>query len=71
MTFDEHGVSSHINHKAMFKGCAELMKSHEVDFEMYTLGSVNIFRKYIAHCDILLASINQYHCFNWNPAAAM
>ena len=71
MTFDEHGVSDHCNHKAVHHGCAEMMKSHEIEFELFTLTTVNKFRKYIAYCDILLTTPYQYHCFNWNIAGAM
>ena len=37
MTFDDQGVSHHKNHIACFQGVAEVMRSHQIEFELYTL----------------------------------
>ena len=37
MTFDEHGVSGHINHKQVFHGVSRLMEKKMVDCEVYAL----------------------------------
>ena len=71
VTFDEYGVSYHPNHISVFEGLKELMCSHEIEFELYTLHTVHFLRKYIAYSDIGLCDVSQYHCFNANPAAAM
>ena len=67
MTFDEWGVSYHKNHIACFNGVAELMCSHIIDFELYTLQTVEIWRKFISYMDISNCDYWHYHCFNVNP----
>ena len=37
MTFDEQGVSGHINHKQVFHGVSRLMEKKMVDCEVYAL----------------------------------
>ena len=54
VTFDEHGVSYHPNHMACFEALKEIMCSHEIDFELYVLSTVSIFRKYISYIDIAI-----------------
>ncbi|KAH7139154.1 phosphatidylinositol glycan class L [Dendryphion nanum] len=58
VTFDAHGVSSHPNHKSLYKGAhaflKALMHKHsgwECPIKLYTLTSTTIFRKYISLLD--------------------
>ncbi|KAK5948348.1 N-acetylglucosaminyl-phosphatidylinositol de-N-acetylase [Knufia fluminis] len=60
ITFDEHGVSSHPNHIALLHGARQflsnLMRDHSgysCPITLYTLSSINIFRKYSFVLDIL------------------
>jgi len=53
ITFDEHGISSHPNHKALYHGAVlflkNIMRGHSgyaCPVALYTLSSINIFRKY-------------------------
>ena len=54
ITFDSQGVSSHPNHISLYHGArafiATLPPSSPVD--LYTLGTVNVLRKYTSFCDI-------------------
>ena len=53
ITFDDHGVSGHPNHQALFKGVNDLMERRLVrDVEVMTLTSVNILRKYLGIIDV-------------------
>lgn len=47
-TFDEYGVSGHINHKSLFHGCRHFVSSVRcpAGFAGYQLVSVNLLRKY-------------------------
>lgn len=60
ITFDQDGVSSHPNHKALFHGAkyflSELMREHSgyaCPITLYTLSSVNMLRKYSFVLDTL------------------
>ena len=53
ITFDEHGISSHPNHIAIFHGMEHLMTKQLVDVEMMALITVNLIRKYLGFLDIL------------------
>ena len=66
ITFDKYGVSKHTNHIAVHNGVCEVIQDHSFDLELYTLITVNIFRKYISFFDISLCDSFEYHLFNWN-----
>lgn len=60
ITFDQHGISSHPNHIALFRGAKQfltnLMRDHTgfaCPITLYTLTSINILRKYSFIFDIL------------------
>lgn len=53
LTFDEHGVSNHPNHRSLYHGAVEFLKAlmkdksdYSCPVSLYTLTSTNIFRKY-------------------------
>ncbi|KAK5321632.1 N-acetylglucosaminyl-phosphatidylinositol de-N-acetylase [Exophiala xenobiotica] len=59
ITFDRHGVSSHPNHIALFRGAkhflGNLMRDHSgysCPVTMYTLTSINVLRKYSFVLDV-------------------
>lgn len=65
ITFDKHGVSSHPNHTSCYDGAVafltELMRGRsgwEAPVTLYTLNSVNIFRKYAHVLDAVLTVIS-------------
>jgi len=67
VTFDEHGISSHPNHIAIFEGVAKLMKEQLIeDLEVFTLSTVNVLRKYIAFADINLIVTDEWQAFRIN-----
>lgn len=60
ITFDAHGVSSHPNHIALFHGArlflSDMMRDHTgfaCPVTLYTLGSINMMRKYSMVLDLL------------------
>jgi N-acetylglucosaminylphosphatidylinositol deacetylase len=65
ITFDEHGVSYHPNHRSLFIGARafvkELMRPHagwESPVHVYTLKTTSTFRKYLAILDAPFTVIN-------------
>ncbi|KAK1089352.1 N-acetylglucosaminyl-phosphatidylinositol de-N-acetylase [Friedmanniomyces endolithicus] len=69
LTFDRQGVSGHPNHTALFHGSAlflrHLMARHtgwECPVRLYTLGSVNVSRKYSS---VLDAATTVLTCIWW------
>ena len=68
MTFDEDGVSGHLNHKAVFHGISHLMdKKMLSDIEVFTLASVALFRKYISLADVNFCFPDEWHAFQYDP----
>jgi len=65
ISFDQLGVSSHKNHKAIFQGLSLLKKSHLFPdtCQVYTLSTVNIVRKYLAFFDLLFSYLYSVHIF--------
>ncbi|XP_065324890.1 N-acetylglucosaminyl-phosphatidylinositol de-N-acetylase-like isoform X2 [Gordionus sp. m RMFG-2023] len=57
-TFDNYGVSGHLNHKSIFSGLRHFTEPHNfynksrMLFEIYTLQSINIIRKYLSIFDL-------------------
>ena len=52
LTFDQYGISHHINHSAIYHAIIQ-SKSQLSDTQIYTLTSVPLWRKYISYIDIL------------------
>jgi N-acetylglucosaminylphosphatidylinositol deacetylase len=52
MTFDKNGVSSHPNHIAVHHGVALVFGEAQFPFDVISLTTVGIVRKYIAFADI-------------------
>ena len=64
ITFDDHGISSHPNHISLYHGARRwlsLLNAGRSDGSrpvvLYTLTSVNIFRKYISFVDALFTMV--------------
>ncbi|KAJ2902627.1 N-acetylglucosaminyl-phosphatidylinositol de-N-acetylase [Zalerion maritima] len=58
VSFDPTGVSGHINHRSLYHGACQWLSSlqrtgHSSPVALYTLGSVNIVRKYSMFFDIV------------------
>jgi N-acetylglucosaminylphosphatidylinositol deacetylase len=57
VTFDQSGVSYHPNHRSLYHGSRAFIKSlmqggeSESPVQLYTLGSVNVLRKYMSILD--------------------
>ena len=54
ITFDKGGVSYHPNHISVYNGVMHLYNQSKYNFDLYTLETVNMFRKYIGFFDIFL-----------------
>eukprot|EP00347_Sterkiella_histriomuscorum_P003817 403362824 len=52
VTFDETGVSSHPNHIAVYRGVSQLFEKNQFQFDVLTLRTVGVIRKYIGYFDI-------------------
>ncbi|RXG61250.1 N-acetylglucosaminyl-phosphatidylinositol de-N-acetylase [Armadillidium vulgare] len=57
ISFDGNGVSGHLNHFAIFNALEHLIEEMELpsNCEVYSLESINMFRKYSSFFDILLS----------------
>ena len=55
LTFDEYGVSGHVNHRACCHGVKEVLRSQSTsnDLSAFSLESINIFRKYSSLFEII------------------
>jgi N-acetylglucosaminylphosphatidylinositol deacetylase len=71
VTFDNGGVSHHPNHIDVHLSCMELYKRKTLDFDMYTLTTVPMFRKYDAFIDIFLTDENEVNYFLPSPFEAV
>ena len=63
ITFDSDGVSGHPNHKAVYKGCLDaslLFAADNGKFNMLTLYSVPIWRKYTFCLDAILSKFVKF-----------
>ncbi|KAJ6005954.1 hypothetical protein N7451_003898 [Penicillium sp. IBT 35674x] len=65
LTFDQHGISNHINHRSLYHGAKHFMRLLMKDkpgfaspVELYTLTSLSMFRKYAG---VLDAPISMLH----------
>ena len=67
VTFDKWGISSHPNHIAVHMACKNLYDSGDFKGDMYTLETVNMFRKYIAFGDIFYSRIGQVNFYLDKP----
>ena len=70
MTFDDKGVSGHINHKAIFHGVSRLMEKKLVDCEVMALRTVSLWRKFIGIIDANFLWSDEWHAFRYNPISA-
>lgn len=69
ITFDEHGVSGHANHKAVHGGVLAASVSRaaaERDFTMLTLYSVPLWRKYLFSVDSVLTKLTRNLAVQYN-----
>lgn len=64
LTFDEHGVSNHPNHRSLYHGAVTFLRAlmkgksgYSCPVSMYTLTSTNIFRKYSGIFDSFLTMV--------------
>lgn len=51
ITFDAHGISSHPNHISLYHGCRTFVAALSSPVDLYTLTTVNFFRKYASFLD--------------------
>ncbi|KAH6893356.1 N-acetylglucosaminyl-phosphatidylinositol de-N-acetylase [Thelonectria olida] len=51
ITFDAHGISSHPNHISLYHGCRAFVATLTNPVDLYTLTTVNFFRKYTSFVD--------------------
>ena len=66
VTFDEGGVSGHINHTAVYRGVARLMEKKMIDVEVFTLSSVHLIRKYLAIADVNFVWTDEWQAFRFD-----
>ena len=61
VTFDDYGVSGHLNHQSIHKSVCRMKRSStrnlHKDIKLFSLESVNLFRKYISIFDLVLSVI--------------
>ena len=62
ITFDEHGISSHVNHCCLSKLLSLVKRKTSID--LYELTTVNLIRKYLFLFDLIPALVLQ--CFHAN-----
>lgn len=67
VTFDERGISGHPNHIAVHRGVGKLFEEKKFTFDVLTLKTVNLCRKYIGYGDIYNCMPDSLHYFNFNP----
>ncbi|ESO10476.1 hypothetical protein HELRODRAFT_116956 [Helobdella robusta] len=54
ITFDDYGVSGHLNHIAIHLGVRRLMRVYKIPgLSLFELKSVTVFRKYLSFVDVL------------------
>ncbi|KAI8988707.1 putative deacetylase LmbE-like domain-containing protein [Pilobolus umbonatus] len=58
ITFDQQGVSGHVNHIAAYEGAKLYKKTHQ-HISLYLLESVPLIRKYIGIMDLMVQSKNK------------
>lgn len=78
-TFDEYGVSGHVNHRSLYHGCRHFLSSPgcPAGVEGYKLVSVNLLRKYSSIFELSISYFSSNMIFIsswsdvWNAQAAM
>lgn len=78
-TFDEYGVSGHLNHQSVYYGCRHFLSSSDctAGLEGYKLISINIFRKYASILELTISYFTSdmifISCWSdvWKAQAAM
>ncbi|KAF9423975.1 hypothetical protein HW555_000684 [Spodoptera exigua] len=73
VTFDQRGVSGHANHIALFHAIGYMFMKKLVPQKctVYTLDTVNMFRKYIGFLDLplsFLLSSKRFHFLRWTES---
>ncbi|ORX62205.1 LmbE-like protein [Hesseltinella vesiculosa] len=58
ITFDDFGVSGHLNHQAAYHGIQEYLRTHAY-LQVYKLKSISLVRKYIGIVDVLFVKAQQ------------
>ena len=71
VTFDNGGVSHHPNHIDTHLSCMELYKQKRLRFDMYTLTTVPMLRKYDAYLDIFLSDEKEVNYYLPTPFEAV
>lgn len=57
MTFDNYGVSGHLNHRSLYHGLIFYLKSRTDTPKSYALRSVSLLRKFTSYLDIFVSYI--------------
>ncbi|OLL21718.1 putative N-acetylglucosaminyl-phosphatidylinositol de-N-acetylase [Neolecta irregularis DAH-3] len=65
LTFDQEGVSSHLNHISLFQASLDFCKMY--DLGLYTLRTVAIYQKYLGAFDILFSTMSSDLTFVNSP----
>ncbi|KAI8342729.1 putative deacetylase LmbE-like domain-containing protein [Chlamydoabsidia padenii] len=55
VTFDDKGVSGHLNHAAAFYGANEYRQTHSI--QLYKLTTISLLRKYVGIVDLMVMAI--------------
>uniref|UniRef100_A0AAF5DC84 N-acetylglucosaminylphosphatidylinositol deacetylase n=2 Tax=Strongyloides stercoralis TaxID=6248 RepID=A0AAF5DC84_STRER len=65
LTFDEYGISGHINHIGCFKSIQYLYSNGllPADVEVFVLESISILRKYISFWDLILSRFRSRYIY--------
>jgi N-acetylglucosaminylphosphatidylinositol deacetylase len=66
VTFDEHGVSDHPNHKAVHFGAKKVQEGEDYPVDVLTLSTVNMCRKYMSYGDIMNLDPFDWHFINFD-----
>ncbi|XP_046635319.1 probable N-acetylglucosaminyl-phosphatidylinositol de-N-acetylase [Daphnia pulicaria] len=64
ITFDENGISGHLNHKSIYQGVLQLKKESKkrVTVRVFILETVSLFRKYLGFIDSILIKPSALIC---------
>jgi len=71
VTFDDGGVSHHPNHIDTHLSCMALYRQKTIKFDMYTLTTVPMYRKYDAFIDIFMLDEKEVNYFLPTPIEAV
>ncbi|ORZ09219.1 putative deacetylase LmbE-like domain-containing protein [Absidia repens] len=60
ITFDDQGVSGHVNHGAAFYGAKEYTQNHPSGAKLYKLKTISLLRKYIGLVDLIIMAAQDW-----------